>query len=589
MTGLKRWRLAAAAALTALALSSCAAVPDGGPAQAGSVELTAGGQGQDYFQLIPEAPRPGWGPVAIVRGFLAASASFAGNHAVARQYLVPTAQNAWRPGWAITVVGTTPSLSQAVAYGHQAGLYTLVNTVNATGEKLATLTATGQYVGSQGSSTYQFQLAKIRGQWRIQNPPRQLLLTQPDFKRVYAPRNLYYLADPSPVLVPDPVYVPLQATNVDLANKLVTALLNRPQGWLASAVSTAFPHGTRLLRQVTLNDGAATIDLGGPAVGASKAALSQMTHQLVWTLAGPSYGQSAVQSVNLEINGHLSQSLSLTRTQSGRHGLSVPDAAPGAPLYAVNSSGAVQELTGSPLSARSVPGEAGQGRTHLGTIAVSPGGHYVAGLTRSGRGVYYGALRRGARLYQWQPRGQIFTSLSWDTSGNLWVAGSSGVWMLRPGGTAVRVAGLPAGSVVSQLRVAPDGVRVAMIIHSPGVNGTHLLLAALGHSASGAVTLGPSVAAGDDVSHPVRLTWYDADNLIVLSPSPTGLQLYKVPVNGSSSTTLNTVPGTQSVSAASPANPLAAGLASRQLALTPSLNGTWMTQQGPGLSPTYPG
>jgi spore germination protein GerM len=564
-------------------------VPDSGPAQAGSVELTAGGQGQNYLQLIPEAPRPGWGPVEIVNGFLAASASFAGNHAVARQYLVPTARNAWRPGWAITVVGTPPTLSPPVAYGHQAGLYTLVNTVTATGEKLATLTANGQYVGSQGSSYYPFQLAKVRGQWRILNPPRQLLLTQSEFKRVYAPRNLYYLAAPSPVLVPDPVYVPLQATNVDLANKLVTALLSRPQGWLARAVSTAFPHGTRLLRQVTLNDGAATIDLGGPAAGASKAALSQMTNQLVWTLAGPSYVQSAVQSVKLEINGHLRKSLSLTRIQSGRHGLSVPDAVPrGAPLYAVDASGAVQKLTGSALSAQSVPGEAGQGRVHLGTIAVSYGGRYVGGLPRSGRGVYYGALRRGARLYQWQPRGQIFTSLSWDTSGNLWVAGPKGIWKLRPGGTAVQVAGLSPGYVVSQLRVAPDGVRVAMIVHIPGASGTHLLLAALGHGARGAVTLGPTVAAGDDVSNPQRLTWYDADNLIVLSPSPTGLQLYQVPVNGSSSTTLNTIPGTQSVSAAGPANPLAAGLAG-QVALTHSLNGTWMTQQGPGLSPTYPG
>jgi hypothetical protein len=584
----RRGRLAAAAALTALTLSSCAAVPDSGPAQAGSVELTAGGQGQDYLQLIPEAPQPGWGPVAIVKGFLAASASFAGNHGVARQYLVPTAQNAWSPGWAITVVGTTPSLSPPVAYGHQAGLYTLVNTVKATGEKLATLTATGQYRGSQGSSTYWFQLAKVRGQWRILNPPRQLLLTQSDFKRVYAPRNLYYLADPSPVLVPDPVYVPLQATNVDLANKLVTALLSRPQGWLASAVSTGFPHGTRLLRQVTLNDGTATIDLGGPAAGASKAALNRMTSQLAWTLAGPSYGQSAVQSVNLEINGHPRQSASLGDTQKRRHGLSVPEPGAGGPLYAVDASGAVQELTGSPLSATSVPGEAGQGRVHLGTIAVSPRGRYVAGLTRSGRGVYYGALRRGARLYQWQPRGQIFTSLSWDTSGNLWAAGSKGVWKLRPGGTAVQVAGLLPGYGVSQLRVAPDGVRVAMIVHIPRENGTHLLLAALGHGATGAVTLGPTVAAGDDVSHPVQLTWYDADNLIVLAQSPTGLQLYKVPANGSSSTTLNTIPGTQSISAAGPANPLAAGLAG-QLALTPSLNGTWITQPGPGLSPTYQG
>ena len=82
------------------------------------------------------------------------------------------------------------------------------------GEKLATLNATGQYVGSQGIEHAHVPAVQVHGQWRIENPPGQLLLTEPDFQRVYAPRNLYFLADPSPsrALVPDPVFVPLQAT-----------------------------------------------------------------------------------------------------------------------------------------------------------------------------------------------------------------------------------------------------------------------------------------------------------------------------------------------------------------------------------------
>jgi hypothetical protein len=162
--------------------------------------------------------------------------------------------------------------------------------------------------------------------------------------------------------------------------------------------------------------------------------------------------------------------------------------------------------------------------------------------------------------------------------------------MLRPGASPVPLGlGLPAGSVVSQLRVAPDGVRVAMIVHSPAWNGPHLLLAAIQRVPGGVVALGPTVPTGDDVSNPTQLTWYDADNLIVLSRSPTGPQLHEVPVNGGSSTALITAPGTQSISAAGPANPLVAGLAGGQLALASSLNGTWVTQLGAGPSPTYPG
>jgi hypothetical protein len=571
----------------ALVVSACAAVPDSGPVQAGSVALSASGQsaGQDYLQLIAAPPKPGLGPLDIVRGFLVACASFADNHAVARQYLDPSVRDSWNPGWAVTVVSGTPRLTPPVKVVHQAGPYTQAEEVKATGEKLATLTATGQYVGAQGSSFYPFYLVQAHGQWRIQDPPPRLLLPEPDFKRVYAPRNLYFLAGLTQALVPDPVFVPQQATYVDLANKLVTALLSEPQGWLANAVSTAFPAGTVLLRKVTIAGGTATVDLGGSAAGAGGDVLSQMTSQLIWTLAGPSYAQSGIQSVDLEINGRLRQAVGLP---NGRPSLSPPAAASRTPLYAITASGSVQKLTGSLASARNVPGQAGEASAHLASIAVSPDGRYVVGLTRSGRGVYYGPLRPGGRLARWKPSGVRFTSLSWDASDELWVAGPAGVWMLRPGSPAIPLGNPPPG-VVSQLRVAPDGVRVAMIVHSPGAPGPQLLLAAIRHVLGGGVVLGTTVVVGDDVPSPTQLTWYDADNLIALSHSPAGQQLREVPVNGGSSTTLVTDPGTQSISAAGPANPLAAGLSDGQLALTSRLDGTWMTGKGTASSPAYPG
>jgi hypothetical protein len=62
-----------------------------------------------------------------------------------------------------------------------------------------------------------------------------------------------------------------------------------------------------------------------------------------------------------------------------------------------------------------------------------------------------------------------------------------------------------------------------------------------------------------------------------------------VPVNGSSAKLLDTASGTVSISSAGPANPLAAGLPNGQMALTTSLNGTWVTQPEVVLSPVYPG
>jgi hypothetical protein len=587
------WRAVAAAGMTALLLCACATVPDSGSVQAGRVALTVGGQSPDYLQLIPVPPKPGWSAVQVVEGFLAASASFANNHGVAREYLDPAKRQSWKPGWAVTVVGA-PKVGRAVNLAPQAGApYNQEEQVTATGEKLATLTNTGQYRGTTGSSTYSFHLFRIAGQWRIDNPPSHLLLTKPDFEHVYAPRNLYYVASPAPqALVPDPVFVPLQATTAALANRLVTALLQRPKGWLTGGVSTAFPPGAKLLGAM-LNDGTATINLGGQAAHATKPQLSYMTSQLVWTLAGHSYGPSAVQSVELEINGHPRQSASLS---DGPLALSVPQALADLPLYSVAATGAVQERTRS-AQVRNVLGEAGQGDVRLTAIAVSPapaGGRYLAGLSPSRKVVYYGPIRPGGRLSTWRVPGGGVTSLSWDVRGNLWVAAPDGVWMLPPPGksgnrTPVRLVGPPPGSVVSRLRVAPDGVRVAMIVHGPGWHGNHLLLAAIGQTPGGAPTLGSTVSIGTDVRRPTQLTWYDADHLIVLSRLRTAPQLWEVPVNGGFSAALVTDSGTRSITSAGPANPIAVGLARAQLALESNLNGTWVPQRGTAGSPIYPG
>ena len=112
-------QVAAMAAVLALGVSACAVVPVSGAVQPGKVAYSAGGQGQDYLQLIPRPPQPGWSPKQVVLGFLAACASFADNHAVARQYLDPTRSTSWNPGWAVTVVGTSLRVS-AFAYPHQA-------------------------------------------------------------------------------------------------------------------------------------------------------------------------------------------------------------------------------------------------------------------------------------------------------------------------------------------------------------------------------------------------------------------------------------------------------------------------------------
>ena len=98
------------AALCGLLLAGCVTVPTSGRVQSVNVTQGGSGGGQYYLQPIPVPPGQGWSPQQIVSGFLAANASFASGHAVAREYLIPSASRTWHPGWAVKVFGQSPSI-----------------------------------------------------------------------------------------------------------------------------------------------------------------------------------------------------------------------------------------------------------------------------------------------------------------------------------------------------------------------------------------------------------------------------------------------------------------------------------------------
>src|SRR6202034_983262 len=148
-------------------------------------------------------------------------------------------------------------------------------------------TNTGQYLVSSSTQPFNYSLVKVNGQWRIDSLPRsQLLLTQSDFQRVYQPRDLYFLTQSGNTLVPDPVFVPQQATDTELATGLVQALLQDPSGWLTGAAVTGFPAHAQPLGQVRIGGQNATVDLGGEhgkPLKVNQRQLEQMAAQLAWT------------------------------------------------------------------------------------------------------------------------------------------------------------------------------------------------------------------------------------------------------------------------------------------------------------------
>jgi hypothetical protein len=600
--------LAAAGLAALLALSACATIPDSGPVQPGALASA----GQQYFlEPVTVGPGPNWSPAQVVSGFLQTTASFAGGYAAARQYLASGARGGWKPpGWGAMVTGQLNVKQIPPNPQLQSGVTGAATVVAVTGPQVAEVTSEGHYESSQPGTRYTWDavLQRIQGQWRITNPPPVPPLYASSFQRVYLSRNLYYVAPSSifPVnqaLVPDPIFVPLQATSVDVADTLVNSLLSDPQGWLAGAAVTAVPAEASLLGGVAINAGTATVDLGVLSPPPASV-LRQILAQLVWTLASSSFGQPALaQSVELEINGHPRMTASWSGGQpqlDGQPLVNVPELAAGQPMYSLASHNVIQKLaipsstlpSGVVSVVARIPVQTGAGDPQLSSIAVSPGGRYVAGIAQSGHAIYYGSLEPGAKLSEYTQSGP-FVSLSWDSNGNLWAVGTGAVALIHPGSPTYSLGNLPSGTIL-QMQVAPDGVRAALIVKRP--QGNQLDLYGLEYTGPPntitGVTLGnrgDAVTIGSDVQNPTQLAWYDSNDLVVLSQPSATADLREVPVNGGASTNL-VAPGlgAQSLSSAGPNNPLAAALPRGGLALTSTLNGTWIPFKDTGQSPTYP-
>ena len=181
-----------------------------------------------------------------------------------------------------------------------------------------------------------------------------------------------------------------------------------------------------------------------------------------------------------------------------------------------------------------------------------------------------------------------FTSLSWDIHDNLWAVQNGQIWMIPGhGGSALEVTDmLSAGEKVTALKVAPDGVRFALLASGP--SGTQLLLAAIVRSGKQA-HFGTAVPISADNLNLTSLAWYDSDHVLALQ-DPSGHPLLdEVTINGGNLTSYPATKGITSITADGLANPLVAGLSNGQLTTLATPGGLWSGVVVAGRSPAYPG
>lgn len=616
-------RLAAGLAAVGLILAGCVNLPASGILR----KPNSLPNSESRLVITPRAPDPQWSPEEIVAGFLVATG--ANNLSIAREYLTHPYAKHWHPSSSANVIDTGYKPTQSVLSRLTGGQS--LDQVTVTSQDLATLEAPGAnepgtlQVSRPGPYNFTFDLIQSEGKWRIHSisgpgvtSDSVLLLTEADFERDYLSRYLYYPEKGSPqTLVPYPVYIPAQAGQLGAVQELVDAVRRLPTGsnWLYNAIETAFPPNTKLSVQVDANK--AVISLGGAAARADRQTLSQMEAQLVWTLEDtPNSPAIGIQSVEVDAGHQSSPNLLTSDFQSW-----IPQGPPG-PLYFQKLGRAgrplLEEFTpsstfGSPgvggaRAARKARGlwrsghlPSGLGRGRFTAIAISPASPGVADYFAGCRGkTAYVAPMLPISELQSAVLPADCTALSWDNQGDLWVVAGSDLYVLDAALTVTPVS-IPAPQQIANarfvsLKVAPDGLRVAMIVRDN--NGASVYVSALTKKPGSTVFYlaqgGQVLTVGSDVVNPVALTWQDSTHLLVLERQQDGVsQLYEVPVNGGKSTKENTPQGADSVSsdgpyvaAGTPAS--ASGNGQPSVLVSPGLDGPWI-QVGRGSTPAYTG
>jgi len=268
----------AALAVIGLTLAGCSGIPTTSPA----FDVT-----QVADQIDPAAPAPpqsGQQPDQIVRGFIAATArtdldvAAGSSFAAARQYLTPDAQTAWQPA-------NQPVVVLADAYRTVVDTATS-KTVTVAGTTVGTLDAERAF-HSEAAVAYSrvLNLQRVDGQWRISDPPPELMLTESDFATAFRQRVLYFLDGTGTVVVPDVRHVVIGQTPANRANRLMSMLITGPSTTLRGAVQSQFSAKSALRSNPTVDpDGVLRIDLTGVDVSTPEARRA-LAAQIVWTLS----------------------------------------------------------------------------------------------------------------------------------------------------------------------------------------------------------------------------------------------------------------------------------------------------------------
>lgn len=527
----RRRHTAVVMALVALLglLAGCVTVPTAGP-----VRRVAGQQPtcQNCVDVEVAAPSLGDDPRQIVEGYLRATSNYQPNYSVAKRFLTKSAAEKWSPEDGAAIYRGSPTMS-----GNRVVLDALL---------IGTLDGKRSYTARDRRLRVDFKLTKEDGEWRIGAPPRGLMVAESSFSRFYSPYSLYFVGNGR--LVPDPIYLPDLRSQSNIASVLIKALLNGPSTWLKPAVTSAIPPTTTLSGDaVTITDGVATVPLNDPVMQLDDQQRQLMAAQVMYTLREAVGVKGVLFTVNqqpVHVPGSDDVSFVLPADKVPRELDPIPFVA-GDQLYAVRN-GAVQlvQADSATPEIRPVSGDLGKGRYPVDSLAVSFANTDLA-VVSDGRTAVRWSTTSSGDVTTLMTGSQDLLRPQFSRFGELWVIGGppgrQRMWVFSADKrTEVTADKLLGKGEVTAFRVAPDGVRMALIrkIGSRTELGLARINRADKITVDGWLPLNTTQTDQPQLRRLQDVAWVDATQLLVLgSPSRSvALQTYRLSQDASSVT-----------------------------------------------------
>nr|WP_234046671.1 LpqB family beta-propeller domain-containing protein [Streptomyces adelaidensis] len=576
-------------------------MPDGGDMR--DVESTPRQDSQVRVFALP--PAEDAEPRDIVQGFLEALTSDDLDYETARKYLTGNALKEWEPGESTTVLAEAPTpYTPVTGNGPEADEYRY----ELSGEKVALVDGQHAYAPSSGEYRRTVHLTRVKDtkQWRIDQLPPGVVLGKSDFERNYKSINKYYFTSAAqsgePGTVADPVYVRSQ---VDPVTQVVRDLLKGPTRWLDPVARTSFPSGTALRKgtdALTPDDrNRLVVPLNAKADRVSDSKCREMAAQLLFTLQD--YMPTGVGEV--ELQGSTGAQLCVVADGEADivalHG-------PGKSAdyeYFIDGDHKLVRLSerDAVTTPTVVPGVLGEGEKQLRAAAVSRGEERAAGVSLDGSELYVAPLTAGGALGDpvlhsaGATAKDRLTTPSWDGRGDLWVADRDPekprLLVLEDGmgePLEVRTPGL--SGRIEAVRVAADGVRVALILENDGKRALSIGRIEREADAEGTtvsiIELRSVTPASEDIT---AMSWAGDSQLVVVGREPKGVQQTRyVRVDGSPTPGPgpSALTGVEEIAASEDeSQPLVAQSADGIVRLSPGQQ--WQTVVEEGTAPVYPG